>query len=191
MLIGYMRPSHEDPDCAAQEEKLRIYNGIKLFREEHSSAKRRVQLEAFLQLLQKDDKVMVSNLSSLADSTRHLAEVLQIIEKKGAFLHSVKEKIDTSNPDGYSFIDIVKHLVEFQSDLISERTKKGLLEAKEKGIATGRPRKPDENVQRAIAMYESKKYSLAQIKEETGISKSTLYRYLDKLTCQRDLQMER
>ena len=63
--------------------------------------------------------------------------------------------------------------------MISEKTKKGLSEAKQKGIATGRPRKPDENVQRAIIMYQSKKYSLAEIKNETGISKSTLYRYLE------------
>ncbi|HEY4548884.1 MAG TPA: helix-turn-helix domain-containing protein, partial [Bacillus sp. (in: firmicutes)] len=27
--------------------------------------------------------------------------------------------------------------------------------------------------------YQSKKYSLAEIKNETGISKSTLYRYLE------------
>ena len=73
----------------------------------------------------------------------------------------------------------VKHLVEFQSDVISEKTKKGLNEAKQKGVVTGRPRKPDENVQRAIEMYQSKNYTLTQIKEETGISKSTLYRYLE------------
>ena len=29
-------------------------------------------------------------------------------------------------------------------------------------------------------MYDSKEYTLQQIKEETGISKSTLYRYLDQ-----------
>lgn len=44
----------------------------------------------------------------------------------------------------------------------------------------GRPRKLDGNVMKAIQMYESKEYSLAEIREETGISKTTLYRYLDK-----------
>lgn len=43
----------------------------------------------------------------------------------------------------------------------------------------GRPRKADDNVKRAIIMYQSQKFSLAQIKEETGISKTTLYRYLE------------
>ncbi len=63
--------------------------------------------------------------------------------------------------------------------MISKKTKKGLYEAKQKGVTTGRPRKPDEKVKRAITMYQSKKYSLAEIKSETGISKSTLYRYLE------------
>lgn len=51
--------------------------------------------------------------------------------------------------------------------------------SKLKGISTGRPRKPDENVKKAIEMYQSKNYTLADIKEKTGISKSTLYRYLE------------
>ncbi|MEC2983796.1 helix-turn-helix domain-containing protein, partial [Bacillus cereus] len=50
---------------------------------------------------------------------------------------------------------------------------------KQKGITPGRPRKPDEIVKRAIVMYQSGDYRLAQIKDETGISKSTLYRYLE------------
>ena len=61
-------------------------------------------------------------------------------------------------------------------------TRAGLSKAKEQGKQTGRPRKPDENVRRAIAMYQSKNYSLADIREQTGISKSTLYRYLESET---------
>ncbi|TFH63775.1 hypothetical protein E4J71_00305 [Peribacillus frigoritolerans] len=53
------------------------------------------------------------------------------------------------------------------------------IEAKQKGNIAGRPRKYDENVQKAIDMYQSEKYTLSDIKNETGISKSTLYRYLE------------
>src|SRR5699024_306321 len=85
---------------------------------------------------------------------------------------------DTNDTDGYSFTHIVKHLAVFQRDVISEQTKKGMMKAREKGTSVGRPRKPDKNVRRAIEMYQSKNYSLAEIRNETGISKSTLYRYL-------------
>ncbi len=179
MRIGYMRPSQKDPNCDFQLKTLMPFDCTKLVKEDHSSAKKRTELEKLLSHLQKSDKVIVTSFFSLADSTRHLVELLEVFEEKGAFLQSVKESVDTSSSESQSFFHIVKHLVDFQSDVISEKTKKGMHEAKQKGIATGRPRKPDENVQRAIIMYESKKYSLAEIKAATGISKSTLYRYLE------------
>jgi DNA invertase Pin-like site-specific DNA recombinase len=179
MLIGYSRPYEDDLNCENQQKKLSNLNCEIIVSEEHSSAKKRTQLNNIINNLNQGDKVVVTKLFVLADSTRHLVELLEIMDAKGAYLQSLYEGIDTSNKSGYQFYDIVKHLVEFQSDVISEKTKKGLFEAKQKGITTGRPRKPDENVQRAIIMYQSKKYSLAEIKNQTGISKSTLYRYLE------------
>lgn len=130
--------------------------------------------------LQPGDTVVVAKLFSFADSTRHLAELLEQLTQKEAYLFSVGEGIDTrSSAPEHSFQEYVHHLLNFQSDVISEYTKKGVYEAKQKGVKSGRPRKPDENVKRAIRMYQSKKYSLAEIKEETGISKTTLYRYLE------------
>ncbi|RKJ41875.1 recombinase family protein, partial [Butyricicoccus sp. 1XD8-22] len=52
-------------------------------------------------------------------------------------------------------------------------------QAKDEGKAIGRPRKSDENIKKAISMYQSGTYTLHDIKQETGISKSTLYRYLE------------
>lgn len=106
-------------------------------------------------------------------------ELLDFFQKNNIQLHSLNEGTDTSS-NSYSFFEIVKHLVDFQSDVISEKTRNGLSKAKEKGKSTGRPRKPDANVKRAIMMYQSKKYTLEEIQNETGISKSTLYRYLEQ-----------
>jgi len=174
-----MRPVQEDSNCQLQKEKMEQQDCKKIFIEEHSSEKKRVQLKKMIECLNEGDKIVVARLYILADSTRHLVEILDLIQGKGAYFQSVNENIDTGNHDGYPFIDIVKLLVEFQSDVISERTKKGLHKAKKRGVNTGRPRKPDENVQRAIEMYESKEHNLSEIREKTGISKSTLYRYLE------------
>ncbi len=179
MLIGYMRPYQEDLKCEDQLKKLTLVNCSTLISEEHSSSKKRTHLKNIVNALSKGDKIVVTKLFVLADSTLHLVELLETISKKGAYFQSLNEGIDTSNTNGYTFNEIVKHLVKFQSDVISEKTKQGLYEAKQKGIPTGRPRKSDENVTRAIVMYQSKKYSLSEIKAETGISKSTLYRYLE------------
>ncbi|MDN4067634.1 recombinase family protein [Paenibacillus vini] len=183
MLIGYMRPNQDDLSCEIQ---LEILNDLKcdlFFTEEHSSPKKREMLNKMINELQAGDTIVVAKLFSFADSTRHLAELLHQLAEKQAYLYSVGEGINT-NPSStsgyrYSFHESVNYLLNFQSDVISENTKKGLYEAKQKGMKPGRPRKADENVKRAIIMYQSQKFSLAQIKEETGISKTTLYRYLE------------
>ncbi len=174
-----MRPYQDDLKCEEQLKNLEKVNCTTIISEEHSSAKKRTELKSMISNLNPGDKIVVTKLFTLADSTRHLVELIEKIDRKGAYFQSLTEGIDTSNTAGYQFSYIVTHLVNFQSDVISEKTKKGLYEAKQKGITPGRPRKPDENVKRAIVMYQSGEYSLAQIKDETGISKSTLYRYLE------------
>lgn len=180
MLIGYMRPLQEDLECKSQQKYIEKINCDMIIIEEHSSAKKRIQLKHMIDNLKQGDTIVVTKLFVFADSTRHLVELLDAVDAKGGYFQSLKEGIDTSKDFADSFKSIVKHLVEFQSDVISEKTKKGLNKAKQKGVVTGRPRKPDENVQRAIEMYQSKNYTLSQIKDETGISKSTLYRYLEQ-----------
>src|SRR5699024_5905668 len=126
--------------------------------------------------LRHGEKIIIAKLYSLAESTRHLGERLQKIEEKGACIPSLNAGLQTSNRSGPQFVYIVQYLVKSQRNEVREKTTKRLRNAHKKGVTTGRPRKADENVQRAIIMYESKKYSLAEIRSETGISKSTLYR---------------
>lgn len=179
MILGYIRPTNVDPDSSIQIKRLSTIEGINIIHEKHDSAKKRTALKQMIENLQDGDQIYVYNLYSLADSTRHLIELLDAVETKGASIISVSENIDSQKKEGYSFNTIVRHLVQFQSYVISEKTKSGLSEAQKKGNNVGRPRKSDENVEKAIQMYQSKKYSLVEIKEATGISKSTLYRNLE------------
>ena len=41
--------------------------------------------------LNKGDKVVVTKLFALADSTRHLVELLEMMDAKGAYLQSLHE----------------------------------------------------------------------------------------------------
>ncbi len=113
MLIGYMRPYHEDPNCEIQLEKLTSMNCETIFEEEHSSAKKRIKLEQMLSSLNQGDQILVTKLFTIADSTRHLVELLESIDQKGAYFQSLTEGIDTSHTEGYRFQELVKHLVEF------------------------------------------------------------------------------
>lgn len=179
MLIGYARPSAEDLDCQIQVALLKTSGCNEIYIEEHASPKKRLRLHELMKKVGSGDQLIVSKLYSLADSTRHLVELLDILETKEASVLSIREGIETSSGKEYPFTKVLHCLADFQSDAISEKTKAGLSLAKEKGAVSGRPRKPDDNVRKAIEMYDSKQYSLAEIKEKTGISKSTLYRYLE------------
>ena len=63
------------------------------------------------------------------------------IEGKGAHLASLTEQIDTSTSGGRLVFHVMGALVQFERDLISERTKAGLQAAKAEGVKLGRPTK--------------------------------------------------
>jgi len=63
-------------------------------------------------------------------------------------------------------------------DVISQRTKVSMIVAKQRGRLVGR--KPSENtkVESALKMYFSNEISIDEILETTGLSKTTLYKYV-------------
>jgi DNA invertase Pin-like site-specific DNA recombinase len=69
-------------------------------------------------------------------------------------------------------------LAEMERELIVERTQAGLQAARKRGLVGGRPRVDGKAVEKAVKLYDSKEYSVADITEMTGVSKATLYRRL-------------
>ncbi len=69
-------------------------------------------------------------------------------------------------------------LAEMERELIVERTQAGLQAARKRGRIGGRLRVDKKIVERALKLYETKEYSVAEITELTGVSKATLYRRL-------------
>src|SRR5690625_5686434 len=102
MIIEYMRPDQDDLDCEHQLGMLQEKKCTKIIAEAHASAKRRVQLEGLIKNLNQGDKIIVVKLYTIADSTRHLVEVLEAMEKKGAYLQSLREGIDTSRSEEHT-----------------------------------------------------------------------------------------
>ncbi|SDD26406.1 Site-specific DNA recombinase [Terribacillus halophilus] len=145
--------------------------------EEREDVQGQPLLEELLEELQPGDVLVVRKLYSLANSTKHLIEICRNLKEKQAALISIEDSIDTR---GDSFFQHLEQIANFRKEVVGERTKAGLSAAKSRNRTGGRPRKPDRNVQKAIDMYRSKKYTIADITIETGISKTTLYRYLQE-----------
>ncbi|MFC7687958.1 recombinase family protein [Ureibacillus sp. GCM10028918] len=179
MIYGYTRPLYNDENCENQLTQLQ--NCEEIFQELHGSPKKREELERMLMGLQKGDIIVVERMFAIADTTRHLMELLKLCEKDGVTIQFIKEGLHSKGTISLELSEIVEHLLGFQSDIVKQSTILGLAHAKEQGKSIGRPKKSDENIKKAISMYHSGNYTLLEIKNETGISKSTLYRYLESV----------
>lgn len=182
MVIGYARVSTGGQNLNRQLDQLNQFNCQRIYQEKITGTKQeRPELNKMLDNLRKDDTIVVSDLTRLSRSTKELFKLVEQIETKGANLKSLKESwLDTTTPQGKLMFTIISGLSQFERDLISQRTKEGLKSARARGRKGGRPSKNSNDIQKALKLYNSKSYSLKEIHEMTGVSKSCLYRYLKK-----------
>lgn len=100
-------------------------------------ADNRPELQAAIASLQSGDALVVYSLSRLARSTRDAIAIAEQIEKRGADLVSISEKIDTTTAAGKMVFRMLAVLAEFESDQIAERTSLAMQHKKAKGEFTG------------------------------------------------------
>jgi site-specific DNA recombinase len=81
--------------------------------------------------------LIVYSLSRLARSTKDAISIAERLEKAGADLVSLSEKIDTTSAAGKMLFRMLAVLAEFERDLISERTKGALAHMASQGRRVG------------------------------------------------------
>ena len=101
---------------------------------------------------------------------------METLNKRNIRLVSLKETIDTRSPTGKLLFTILSSLAQFERDVLVERTQEGLNAARARGRVGGRPKADPSALGKAMALYRTKQYSVKEITELTGVSKSTLYR---------------
>ena len=177
MIYGYARVSTADQNLDRQKDALNKYGIDKLFCEKISGTKKnRPELDLMLEKVGEGDTIVIESLSRLGRSVKNLAELMETFNEKGIRLISLKETIDTTSATGKLLFSILASLSQFERDVLSERTAEGLSAARARGRCGGRPKSDEKAVQRAIALYNTKQYSVTEVTDLTGISKSTLYR---------------
>lgn len=177
---GYARVSTAEQILDRQLDMLSKYGVDRIYSEKMTGTRRdRPELQRMLTDLDKGDTVVVESLSRLGRSTKNLIELMELFNDKGVNLVSLKENIDTTTPTGKLLFTLISAISQFERDCLAERTKEGLAAARARGRKGGRPKKSSSIIEKAIKLYNSKEYSIAEIKELTGVSRSTLYRYIN------------
>jgi site-specific DNA recombinase len=150
-VIGYTRVStdgqaQDGVSMDAQEAKLRAWadlNGaesVTIYRDAGISGKRadnRPGLQAALAAVGKGGALVVYSLSRLARSTKDTIAIAEALDKRGADLVSLSEKIDTTTAAGKMVFRMLAVLSEFERDQVAERTRMALGHKRELGEKTG------------------------------------------------------
>lgn len=178
-IYVYARVSTRSQVLNRQLDILEKYNCNEILTEKISGTKsNRPALNKLKEVVREGDTVIVESWSRLGRSTKDLIDLVDFFSQKKVNVISDKEKFDTSTPQGKLMLTVFQAFAEFERDLIVDRTKEGLKSARARGRVGGRPSVNQKKLDQAISLYETKQYSGREIKEMTGISQSTLYRYL-------------
>lgn len=184
MQIGYARVSTDDQSLDLQRDALRSAGCGKVFEDTISGAKaERPGLSQALGHLRDGDTLVVWRLDRLGRSLKDLIIRAEELKKNGIGLRSLQESIDTTSSGGQLIFHMFGALAEFERNLIRERTNAGLSAARARGRKGGR-RKVLDAKQRAhaVELYRSRQHTVKEISALMGISRQTLYHYVEEFT---------
>lgn len=93
-------------------------------------------------------KVIVYSFSRFARSVTHLLSALEEFRALDVSFLSYTEQVDTNSPMGRAFFTVIAAISQLERELIIERVKNGLKNAKAKGIHIGRKKtRPSDLIQ--------------------------------------------
>lgn len=182
MLIGYARTSTTDQKAslAAQLRDLAQASCEKMFQEEVSSVDqdRRDQLAAALDFIREGDVLVVTKLDRLARSVKHLLDITERLEAKGATLRILGMGIDTATPNGRLMLNLLGSIAQFEREIMLERQREGIAKAKADGKYKGRKPTEVEIVSEIKRLVTVDKISVTEAAKRVGVARATAYRAL-------------
>lgn len=150
-VIGYVRVStqeqaEEGASLEAQQERIAAWCFVNSYRLSNvfidagisgKATRNRKGLQDALAAVGKNSALVACSLSRISRSTKDMLTIADTLERKGADLVSLNERIDTTSAAGKMVFKMLAVLNEFERDLVSERTKAVLAHKKAKGEKYG------------------------------------------------------
>jgi DNA invertase Pin-like site-specific DNA recombinase len=141
----------------------------------------RPQLQAMLEYMREGDTIIINDFSRLARSTKDLLELVEYMQKKNVTLISLKENIDTSNPQGKLMLTMLGAINEFERMNMPERQREGIAIAKANGKYKGRKAiEIDQKFKELYEQYMARKINKTQFANKLDVSRTTLYKLIEE-----------
>lgn len=179
-LVGYARTSTTDQKAglAAQVRDLEAAGCDRVFSEQTSAKDaKRPELQRALDHLREGDTFIVTKLDRLARSVADLVVIVGTLTTKGVSLRILAMNLDTSTPTGKLMLNLLGSIAEFERELMLERQREGIADAKAKGKYKGRAPTAQREAQTIIQLRDEGK-TVPQIVAATGASRSSVFSIL-------------
>ena len=197
MIFGYAR-------CSTNENKQDLNRQVRELKELGAtdktiykefitgSANIKVEFEKLLGAIEEGDTLAVTEVSRISRSTKQLCEIIELVQeqklkliiKDSITIDCTKGEID---PMTKAFLQMSGVFAELEKNMISQRVKSGMANAKAKGKRIGRP---DLNVNditgndkfmNAYKLWKNKNIKKIDIQRLTGMSRVTIDKYIKVL----------
>ena len=192
--LAYVRVSTIEQNPARQLEAVGECDQVFTEKQSGKNIGDRPQLAALIRHVRPADHVVVASMDRLARSVIDLNAIVQQITgnpddhteaapRKGASIEFLKERLvfapGDSDPMAMFQLNMMGAFAQFERELIRQRQREGIEAAKRRGVYKGRPRALDSATIKAVRTEALDGKPKAQIARDYGISRATLYRYLE------------
>ena len=131
--------------------------------------------------LRRGDTVVVSRLDRLGGSVREVVGRVEWLRRRGVGLRSLSEKLDSECAKSAGVFRGFRMLAEAEQALRRERAQLRSRAVKERGQPRGRRKRlAAAQRARAVELYQSREHTVKEICALMGVSRSTLYTYVNE-----------
>lgn len=197
MIYGYCR-------CSTNESKQDVNRQVRELKELGATDKTiykeyvkgtasvKIEWNRLLEAVKEGDTIVVTEVSRISRSTKQLCDIIELVQERKLKL-IIKDSITidctrgTIDPMTKAFLQISGVFAELEKNMISERVKSGMANAKSKGKKIGRPELEEEDItnnkrfMEAYELYREKRIKKIQIQRLTGMSRVTIDKYIKVL----------
>lgn len=125
------------------------------------------------------DTVAAWSVDRLGRSLQHLVAGLGDLHAAGVGLYLHKQGLDTSTPSGRAMFGMLGVFAEFEREMIGERVRAGIKNAKANGTKTGNPfgrPRVGSDIDRMVREHRGQGWGVNRIARELGIGSGTVRR---------------
>ena len=187
MKIGYARVSTGLQNLNLQEDRLNQYGCEKIFSDHISGSRsKRPGLDKAIEFARSGDTIVVWRLDRLGRNMEDLITLVNELNNRGVSFHSLEENItmDKSSSTGQLLFHLFAAFAEFERNLILERSSAGRMAARARGRYGGRPEKLNKQDLKLLKTLYDNGTPIKTIAEQWKVSRTTIYRYLNRLNNQ-------